>query len=175
MYHCQEQCREGNASSCNRDARGCFCILKLPYMEPSWMRVEPAINAGVAHSIYVGGATGSMGSLQKLLALHKTQEPMPPAHNSCALPATTPNNAWKTPRRGTPGSGNSEHQKLLTAACPCLPLSVSRRVKKKGLRKRKLHHCSQPFLLLIYHCGELFPATLLNRPPCVHHQQNGHS
>ena len=41
--------------------------------EPSWMRFEPAINAGVAHSIYVGGATASMGSLQNFSTQHKTR------------------------------------------------------------------------------------------------------
>ena len=63
-------------------------------MEPSWMRFEPAINAGVAYNIYVGGATGSMGSLQKLLALHKTQEPLPPLPpNSEKLLCATPRNS----------------------------------------------------------------------------------
>ena len=43
----------------------CDCHSLILYMrgEPSWMRFEPAINAGVVPSIYVGGATGSMGSL----------------------------------------------------------------------------------------------------------------
>ena len=82
-------------------------------MEPSWMRFEPAINTGVAYSIYVGGATGSMGSLQNFSTQHKTRN----------------QEFFGSIRRSF-----SEFL-LPVAACPCLPLSENRHVKKRqGVR-----------------------------------------
>ena len=107
-------------------------------IEPSWMRFEPAINAGVAYNIYVGGATGSMGSLQNFSTQHKTR-------NQEFL--------------GSIRRSLSEFL-LPVAACPCLPLSGNRHVKKRSrfITSSELipAYTHSSYLLL---CGNLFPAS----------------
>ena len=96
----------------------CDACHNILYMrgEPSWMRFEPAINAGVVPSIYVGGATGSMGSLQTFSTQHKTrnQGPMPPS---------------------TPGSCLPKLRK--TPECCCLPLPAGVRAREKERGKTR--------------------------------------
>jgi hypothetical protein len=142
------------------------------------MRFEPAINAGVVHGIYVGGATASMGSLQNFSTQHKTR-------NQEFL--------------GSICRSFSEFL-LPVAACPCLLLSVSRHVKKvrgywflRFLCYWKLSRLPEGplytminilaislpsfFTSSVSSCeicvGSFYRLLTLNRPACVHHRRNG--
>ncbi len=81
----------------------CCCChhIIIPYNrrgEPSWMRVEPAINTGVVPSIYVG------------------------ALRPIWIPYCLPQPCIKLGTNSAPPARNSEKLLSITPECPCLPL-----------------------------------------------------